>query len=150
MATCGKRSGWTPQPARRTDLLDADANHDHQPHGRFMGDQRRAHRLGEMSTLPSPGHLWKAIIHNDGQESACGWCQDKWGLSWQFTPRALTAALTEPDDEAVKRASWWSGFGGGEGAIRIPNWSGPGALGNLDLINSAVDAYTAQVRAVCP
>jgi hypothetical protein len=35
--------------------------------------------------------LWNAIVSNGGQESACGWCKDKWGLSWQITPRALIA-----------------------------------------------------------
>ncbi len=39
-----------------------------------------------------------------GQASACGWCKDKWGLSWQITPRALTAALADPDRAAAKRA----------------------------------------------
>ena len=48
--------------------------------------------------------LWNAIVGNDGQESACGWCKDKWGLSWQITPRALTAAITDPDPAAAKRA----------------------------------------------
>ena len=48
--------------------------------------------------------LWNAIVGNDGQESACGWCKDKWGLSWQITPRALTAAITHPDRAAAKRA----------------------------------------------
>jgi predicted 3-demethylubiquinone-9 3-methyltransferase (glyoxalase superfamily) len=46
---------------------------------------------------------WNAIIGNGGQESACGWCKDKWGLSWQITPRALTDALSAGGDEA-KRA----------------------------------------------
>ncbi len=41
---------------------------------------------------------------NGGQESACGWCKDKWGLSWQITPRALSAAITNPDRAAAKRA----------------------------------------------
>src|SRR6476646_1953654 len=36
---------------------------------------------------------WKAIVSNGGQESACGWCKDRFGLSWQITPRALTDAL---------------------------------------------------------
>ena len=40
--------------------------------------------------------LWNAIVGNGGQESACGWCKDKWGLSWQITPRALTAAIAGP------------------------------------------------------
>jgi predicted 3-demethylubiquinone-9 3-methyltransferase (glyoxalase superfamily) len=46
---------------------------------------------------------WNAIVGNGGQESACGWCKDKWGLSWQITPRALTDALAAGGDEA-KRA----------------------------------------------
>jgi 2-polyprenyl-6-hydroxyphenyl methylase/3-demethylubiquinone-9 3-methyltransferase len=48
--------------------------------------------------------LWNAIVDNGGQESACGWCKDKWGLSWQITPRALIAAVTDPDPAAAKRA----------------------------------------------
>jgi len=48
--------------------------------------------------------FWNAIVGNGGQESACGWCKDRWGLSWQITPRALTAAITDPDRAAAKRA----------------------------------------------
>jgi 2-polyprenyl-6-hydroxyphenyl methylase/3-demethylubiquinone-9 3-methyltransferase len=48
--------------------------------------------------------LWSAIIGNGGQESACGWCKDKWGLSWQITPRALTDAITDSDRAAAGRA----------------------------------------------
>ncbi|WP_386071282.1 VOC family protein [Tahibacter sp. UC22_41] len=48
--------------------------------------------------------LWDAIVGNGGQESVCGWCKDKWGLSWQITPRALTDAVTGPDRAAAKRA----------------------------------------------
>jgi 2-polyprenyl-6-hydroxyphenyl methylase/3-demethylubiquinone-9 3-methyltransferase len=48
--------------------------------------------------------LWNAIIDNGGQANACGWCQDKWGLSWQITPRALIEAYTDPDRAAAKRA----------------------------------------------
>jgi len=48
--------------------------------------------------------LWQAIVGNGGQASACGWCKDKWGLSWQITPRALTDAITDPDPAAAKRA----------------------------------------------
>ncbi len=48
--------------------------------------------------------LWNAIIGNGGQASECGWCEDKWGLSWQITPRALTAAIADPDRAAAKRA----------------------------------------------
>jgi predicted 3-demethylubiquinone-9 3-methyltransferase (glyoxalase superfamily) len=47
---------------------------------------------------------WNAIIGNGGQESACGWCKDKWGLSWQITPLALAEAITDPDPAAAKRA----------------------------------------------
>jgi 2-polyprenyl-6-hydroxyphenyl methylase/3-demethylubiquinone-9 3-methyltransferase len=47
---------------------------------------------------------WNAIVDNGGEESACGWCKDKWGLSWQITPIALTQAITDPDPAAAKRA----------------------------------------------
>ncbi len=46
---------------------------------------------------------WNAIVGNGGQESACGWCKDKWGLSWQITPRVLTDAMAAGGAEA-KRA----------------------------------------------
>jgi len=48
--------------------------------------------------------LWNAIVGNGGKESACGWCKDKWGLSWQITPRMLIEAITDPDPAAAKRA----------------------------------------------
>ena len=48
--------------------------------------------------------LWNAIVGNGGQESQCGWCKDRWGLSWQITPRALIAAIADPDRVAAKRA----------------------------------------------
>lgn len=48
--------------------------------------------------------LWNAIIDNGGQASVCGWCKDKWGLSWQITPRVLTEAFTHPDKAVAKRA----------------------------------------------
>ena len=47
---------------------------------------------------------WNAIVGNGGQESACGWCKDRWGFSWQITPRALLDATTDPDRAAAKRA----------------------------------------------
>lgn len=47
---------------------------------------------------------WNAIVGNGGQESDCGWCKDKWGLSWQITPRVLTEAFTGADRAAAKRA----------------------------------------------
>jgi len=43
---------------------------------------------------------WNAIIGDGGQESYCGWCTDRWGLSWQITPRVLTDALAAGGDEA--------------------------------------------------
>jgi predicted 3-demethylubiquinone-9 3-methyltransferase (glyoxalase superfamily) len=43
---------------------------------------------------------WNAIVGNGGQESACGWCKDKWGLNWQITPRTLTEAMAAGGDEA--------------------------------------------------
>lgn len=48
--------------------------------------------------------LWHAIVDNGGQESACGWCKDRWGLSWQITPRLLLQAFADPDRAAAKRA----------------------------------------------
>ena len=47
---------------------------------------------------------WNAIMGNGGEESNCGWCKDKWGLSWQITPVALTDAITDPDPAAAERA----------------------------------------------
>ena len=46
---------------------------------------------------------WNAIVGNGGEESACGWCRDKWGVSWQITPRVLTEAMAQGGDVA-KRA----------------------------------------------
>ena len=48
--------------------------------------------------------LWHAIVDNGGQASACGWCKDQWGVSWQITPRALTDAIADPNQAAAKRA----------------------------------------------
>src|SRR5687768_15919002 len=47
---------------------------------------------------------WNAIVGNGGQESECGWCKDKWGFSWQITPRVLLEATTSSDKPAAKRA----------------------------------------------
>ncbi len=47
---------------------------------------------------------WNAIVGNGGQESECGWCKDKWGISWQITPVSLTRAYTSSDRAAAKRA----------------------------------------------
>jgi predicted 3-demethylubiquinone-9 3-methyltransferase (glyoxalase superfamily) len=46
---------------------------------------------------------WNAIVGNGGQESQCGWCKDKWGVSWQITPIALTEGMADPDPVARQR-----------------------------------------------
>lgn len=48
--------------------------------------------------------LWDAIIANGGEASVCGWCKDKWGISWQITPRILIEAIGHTDRAAAKRA----------------------------------------------
>jgi 2-polyprenyl-6-hydroxyphenyl methylase/3-demethylubiquinone-9 3-methyltransferase len=48
--------------------------------------------------------LWNAIVGNGGKENVCGWCQDKWGLSWQITPRVLSEAVASADPAVAKRA----------------------------------------------
>ncbi|HEX5663412.1 MAG TPA: VOC family protein [Xanthomonadaceae bacterium] len=48
--------------------------------------------------------LWNAIVDNGGEESMCGWCKDKWGLSWQISPRVLLDAVTNADPAIAKRA----------------------------------------------
>ena len=55
-------------------------------------------------TQEETDRLWNAIVAHGGEASACGWCQDQWGLSWQITPRVLTAAYTSADRAAAKRA----------------------------------------------
>ena len=47
---------------------------------------------------------WNAIVNNGGAESQCGWCKDRWGLSWQITPRVLVEAIGSADQAAAKRA----------------------------------------------
>ena len=46
---------------------------------------------------------WNAIVDNGGAESACGWCKDRWGFSWQIVPRALIAGMSDPDPAIAKR-----------------------------------------------
>jgi len=48
--------------------------------------------------------LWNAIVGNGGQENACGWCRDRWGVSWQISPRVLVEAVTHPDKDVARRA----------------------------------------------
>jgi predicted 3-demethylubiquinone-9 3-methyltransferase (glyoxalase superfamily) len=55
-------------------------------------------------TQEETDRYWNAIVADGGQESQCSWCKDKFGLSWQIVPRALLAAMTDPDKAAAKRA----------------------------------------------
>ena len=55
-------------------------------------------------TQAETDRYWDAIVGNGGEESECGWCKDKWGLSWQITPIVLTKAVTDPDPAVAKRA----------------------------------------------
>lgn len=55
-------------------------------------------------TQEETDRYWNVIVGNGGEESACGWCKDRWGLSWQITPRALMQAIADPDPVAAKRA----------------------------------------------
>ena len=54
---------------------------------------------------------WNAIVGNGGQESQCGWCKDKWGISWQITPRVLSDALAAGGDEAKRAFEAMMGMG---------------------------------------
>ena len=54
-------------------------------------------------TQEETDRYWNAIVSNGGKESACGWCKDRWGISWQITPRVLIEALAAGGAEA-KRA----------------------------------------------
>jgi predicted 3-demethylubiquinone-9 3-methyltransferase (glyoxalase superfamily) len=58
----------------------------------------------ETDDQPETDRLWNAIVGNGGQESDCGWCKDKWGVSWQVTPRRLLELTTDPDPARAKRA----------------------------------------------
>jgi predicted 3-demethylubiquinone-9 3-methyltransferase (glyoxalase superfamily) len=55
-------------------------------------------------TQEETDRYWNAIVGSGGEESMCGWCKDRWGFSWQITPRMLLEATTSPDRSAAKRA----------------------------------------------
>jgi 2-polyprenyl-6-hydroxyphenyl methylase/3-demethylubiquinone-9 3-methyltransferase len=55
-------------------------------------------------TQAETDRYWNAIVGNGGQESQCGWCKDKWGVSWQITPVVLSQAIADPDPAVAKRA----------------------------------------------
>lgn len=54
-------------------------------------------------TQEETDRYWNAIAGNGGEESQCGWCKDKWGLSWQITPVVLSEGVTDPDPAVAKR-----------------------------------------------
>ena len=60
--------------------------------------------LVETSSQEETDRYWNAIVGNGGQESDCGWCQDRWGFSWQITPKRLLECVFGADREAGKRA----------------------------------------------
>jgi len=55
-------------------------------------------------TQEETDRYWNAIVDNGGTASACGWCKDRWGVSWQITPRVLTDAMVNPDAGVRERA----------------------------------------------
>ncbi len=57
----------------------------------------------ETQDQPETDRYWNAIVDNGGSESACGWCKDRWGFSWQITPRALNEGFADPDKAVAKR-----------------------------------------------
>lgn len=57
----------------------------------------------QTKTQEETDRYWNAIVNHGGEESACGWCKDRWGLSWQITPRALTDGMADPDADVRSR-----------------------------------------------
>ncbi|MBB3999034.1 VOC family protein [Aureimonas pseudogalii] len=62
-------------------------------------------------TQEETDHYWNAIVDNGGEESACGWCRDRWGISWQITPRVLMEAMAAGGDEARRAFAAMMGMG---------------------------------------
>jgi predicted 3-demethylubiquinone-9 3-methyltransferase (glyoxalase superfamily) len=56
-------------------------------------------------TQEETDRYWNAIVGNGGAESDCGWCKDRWGFSWQITPRALMEGVSDPDPAVAKRVT---------------------------------------------
>lgn len=72
---------------------------------RFDGTAREAAEFQVFTdTQEETDRYWAAITADGGAESACGWCKDRFGLSWQIVPRALWAAISDPDRAAARRA----------------------------------------------
>jgi predicted 3-demethylubiquinone-9 3-methyltransferase (glyoxalase superfamily) len=57
----------------------------------------------ETSDQAETDRYWDAIVGNGGEESACGWCKDRWGFSWQITPRQLSEGMADPDHAVAER-----------------------------------------------
>ncbi len=70
---------------------------------RISSRARRSRSSSSPRTRPRPTKYWNAIVGNGGQESMCGWCKDKWGVSWQITPRILAEAMDSADPARAKR-----------------------------------------------
>ena len=68
---------------------------------------------------------WNAIVGNGGEENACGWYKDQWGLSWQITPIALTQAITDYQDAALRMSD------GPISIISVPRLRGPFAFSQI-------------------
>ena len=71
--------------------------------GRCSSTTKPSRSRSPPTTRQETDRYWNAIVGNGGQESACGWCKDRWGISWQITPRVLTEAMAAGGAEA-KRA----------------------------------------------
>jgi predicted 3-demethylubiquinone-9 3-methyltransferase (glyoxalase superfamily) len=65
----------------------------------FMPDEAFSFQIATEDQAETDRY-WNAIVANGGQESACGWCKDRWGVSWQITPRVLTEAMAAGGDTA--------------------------------------------------
>ena len=93
-------------PARNTICLwyDRDAEEAARFYARTFPDSSVGAVYRAPGDQAETDRYWNAIVGNGGQESACGWCKDKWGLSWQITPIALTEAIADPDPAAARRA----------------------------------------------
>ena len=68
----------------------------------FRHDEAFSFQVGTLDQAETDRY-WDAIVGNGGQESACGWCKDRWGVSWQITPVVLTRSLADPDPAVAKR-----------------------------------------------
>ncbi|RYG88221.1 VOC family protein [bacterium] len=68
----------------------------------FKPDEAFSFQIGTVDQAETDRY-WNAIVGNGGKESACGWCKDRWGVSWQITPFALTEGMSDEDPAVRKR-----------------------------------------------